>query len=105
MPELRREGFSLAAALFGALWLLAWGAWIPAALVFAANIAATLLAARWHNPAPQLACLLAQGCFGRDLLRWHLALRGYQPGPAVVAASRDAALLRLITECPELQRP
>lgn len=104
-PALVREGFSWLAAIFGWLWLLCAGAWIPAALVFAASVAVSVVTARWHNPALAVAQFLLLGCFGRDLLRWHLGLRGYRAGPAVVGGSHDAALTRFVTERPDLALP
>jgi hypothetical protein len=101
MPVLVREGFSWGAAIFGWIWLLLQGAWVPALLVLAAAVGALKLAALAHSPAPLVAVFLVQGIFGRDLVRWWLTLRGYQPGGPVAAATYDAALLRLLSERPQ----
>jgi hypothetical protein len=45
---------------------------------------------------------VAQGCFGRDLVRWSIALRGFASGPIIAARDHDAAYARLITERPDL---
>jgi hypothetical protein len=101
-PALVREGFSLGAALFGWLWLLVQRAWIPALLALAASLIAGRLTAALASPAPAIGLFLLQGLFGRDLVRWGLARRGYVEGPPVVAGTRDGALVRLLTERPDL---
>ncbi len=103
LPVLVREGFSWGAALFGWLWLLVQGAWLPALLVLAGAIGAVKLGAMTHSVAAPLAVFLVQGIFGRDLVRWWLGLRGWRPAGPVIAASHDAALLRLLAERPELR--
>ena len=103
MPVLVREGFSWGAAIFGWIWLLCLGAWIPALLVLAAAVGALKLAAMTNSPAPLAALFLVQGLFGRDMVRWSLGLKGFQSMGPVAAASRDAALIRLLTERPQLQ--
>jgi hypothetical protein len=101
-PLVVREGFSWWAALFGWLWLLVNAAWIPAILLFAASVAVGRLVTALQSPAPVLGLMLLQGLFGRDLLRWGLARRGFVPGPVVEAASQDSALVRLLTERADL---
>jgi hypothetical protein len=96
------EGFSWAAAFFGWLWLLFHRAWVPAALLFAVGLLLLRFSGTFNAPAPALALFLLQGMFGRDLVRWSLAMRGYQPGPPVVAANQDGALARLLTERADL---
>ncbi len=103
LPVLVREGFSWGAAIFGWIWLLCVGAWIPALLVLAGAIATFALAAPLHSPAPMVALFLIQGLFGRDLVRWSLGLRGYANAGPVAAATHDAALLRLLSERPDLR--
>lgn len=103
LPVLVREGFSWGAAIFGWIWLLVLGAWIPALLVLAAAIGALAVAGSIQSPAPVVALFLVQGVFGRDMLRWSLWLRGYLNAGPVAAATHDAALLRLLSERPELR--
>jgi hypothetical protein len=101
-PVVLREGFSLAAAIFGFLWLLWHRAWIAAALLFATFVIVAKLGDLTHSPALPLGLMALQGMFGRDLVRWNLARIGYQPGPVVLAANDDAALTRLVTERADL---
>jgi hypothetical protein len=103
MPILVREGFSWGAALFGWIWLLFQGAWVPALLVLAGAVAALKLGSVTQSAAPLIGLFLVQGVFGRDLVRWWLGLRGYTQAGPVAAATQDAALLRLLTERPDLQ--
>jgi hypothetical protein len=102
LPVLVREGFSWGAAVFGWLWLLAQGAWVPALLVLAGAVVAMRLGALTQSLAPIVALVLIQGVFGRDLVRWWLGLRGFAPAAPVAALTHDAALLRLLAERPEL---
>ena len=103
LPVLVREGFSWGAAIFGWIWLLFEGAWVPALLVLAAAVGALTLSGYVQTPAPLIAVFLVQGVFGRDLVRWSLRLRGYANAGPVAAATHDAALLRLLSERPELR--
>jgi hypothetical protein len=100
-PVLVREGFSWWAALFGCLWLLFQGAWVPAVLVFALDLAVNWLPPGVEGPA-SIGLLLLQGCFGRDLVRWSLGLQGFVDGPVVAAGDADQALARLVGERPGL---
>ena len=102
LPVLVREGFSWGAAIFGWLWLLVQGAWVPALLVLACALAAGKLMTATHSVAPLIALVLAQGVFGHDALRWWFSLRGYQQDAPVAALTHDAALLRLLNERPDL---
>jgi len=95
-PVLVREGFSWGAAIFGWIWLLAQGAWVPGLLVLAGAVAAIWAVGATGSIAPLVAVFLVQGVFGRDLVRWSLGLQGYTPGLPVAAASHDGALLRLL---------
>ena len=101
-PVLVREGFSFWAALFGWLWLLVNRAWIAAALVFAASVLVGRLTTSLQSPGPAIGRFVLQGMFGRDLLRWGLARRGFVEGPPVVAGNRDGALVRLLAERPDV---
>jgi hypothetical protein len=97
-----REGFSIGAALFGWLWLLWQRAWIPAALVFAAELLLFRLATPSSAGAICLGVIVLQGLLGRDLVRWSLARGGYVFGPVVAARDHDTALARLLTERTDL---
>lgn len=97
-PVLVREGFSLWAAVFGWIWLLFNRAWIAAALALAVSVLVTRASLQWQSPAAELGLFVLQGLFGRDLVRWGLARRGYAEGPPVVADTPDGALTRLLTE-------
>ena len=101
-PVLVREGFSWGALVFGPLWLAAHRAWVAAALALAGYI---LVAALVPSPASRililgLAALL--GLTGRDLRRWTLRQRGYLLAHVVAARGPEDALLRLMTQCPDL---
>jgi hypothetical protein len=100
-PVLVREGFSWWAALFGWVWLLVQGAWIPAALVFAVDLMA-MWVPREFSGAVVIGLVLLQGCFGWDLVRWSLGLRGFVAGPVVAAPDSDQAFARLVGERPGL---
>ena len=102
VPVLIREGFSVGAALFGWLWLLWHRAWIPAALVFAAQMVMVRIATPSSAGAICLGVIMLQGLFGRDMVRWAMDRRGYVDGPVVAAIDQDAALARLLTERSDL---
>jgi hypothetical protein len=94
--------FSWGAAIFGWIWFLAQGAWVPGLLILAGDVTATWAAGATGSIAPLAAIFLGQGVFGRDLVRWSLGLRGYVPGLPVAATTHDGALLRLLSERPAL---
>ncbi len=103
-PVLLREGFSLAAFLFGGFWLLAQRAWIPGILLLCVEAVLAVL------PQPLggvlgfgLAWLV--GLSGRDMVRWSLRRRGFSFSHVVAAADDDAAWLRLLTARPDLIEP
>jgi hypothetical protein len=101
-PVLVREGFSWAAAIFGALWLFFHRAWIAGVL---ALCAAVLLGAMGTMPLRlvlELALAWALGLFGQDLRRWSLARQGYLLAHIVAGADEDAALARLLARRPDL---
>lgn len=101
-PELVQEGFSLGAAILGALWLLLHRAWIPAVLLLCVELAAGwLLPPAWQLPAGLLLAWIA-GIFGRDLVRWSLDRRGYVLEHVVAASSEDLAVGRILTARPDL---
>ncbi len=96
------ERFSLWAALFGPLWLLAHGAWIPAVLSGCAWVAAGLLTPEAVMPVVGLGLAWFSGLAGRDFRRWTLARRGYRQDHVVVAGSEEEALARLLRFHPGL---
>jgi hypothetical protein len=100
-PRLLREGFSFWAMVFGPFWLAAQRAWIPAVLVLCADIAAWLLPAPLDAAAP-IGLAWAAGLFGRGMVRWSLARRGWLLAHVVAALDEEAALARLYAARPEL---
>ncbi len=102
VPVMVTEGFSIGAALLGWLWLLWQRAWIPAILLFAAQMLILRLAPAWAAPGLSLGLIAVQGLFGRDMVRWSLARGGFTEGPIVAAPDNDAALLRLLTDRADL---
>ncbi len=101
-PVLVCEGFSLGAFLFGPIWLLARGAFVPAALALAAGLLAGLLTGDGSRIVLELGIALLLGMSGRDLVRWHLGLRGYRTAHVLAASDEDVALARLLAVRPEL---
>ena len=95
-PILVRESFSWGAFFFGFLYLAVHRAWIQAALNLAAFLLVLVICRHFGVGAPLLGLAILQGLFGRDLLRWSLAQRGFVEGPVIAAADRDQALGRLI---------
>jgi hypothetical protein len=95
-PILVRESFSWAAFFFGFLYLAVHRAWIQAALNLAALLLVLVVCRTFATGAPLLGLAILQGLFGRDLLRWSLAQRGFVEGPVIAAPDRDQALGRLI---------
>lgn len=105
-----REGFNWAAFLFTWIWALACGLWIPAAILFAADIALALGAAAigldggsafwlslgWH---------VIVGFIAEDLRRWSLGLRGYGLADIVSGESREAAERRFFDHHPAMAKP
>lgn len=102
-PVLLREGFSLWAAVFGPLWLLAHGAWLPALLLACADAAIGL--ATHGAPATVLGLALAWlvGLCGRDMVRWSLERRGFSLAHVVTGRDHEAALARLLDQQPWLR--
>jgi hypothetical protein len=82
--------------LFGPLWLLFVGAWIPAILLGCAWVAAVLLVPGAMLPPVALALAWFAGLCGRDMRRWSLARRGFRAPHVVVARSEEEALERLL---------
>ena len=101
-PVLVREGFSRGALVFGPLWLAVHGAWIPAALVLAADILIAALPSGPTQAALLLALAIWTGVAGNDLRRWSLRLRGFVLREVVGARDETEALGRLLDRRPEL---
>lgn len=103
-PVLLREGFSLAAALFGPFWF-AWNRlWWEALALLALTLAAALLL---PDPAQGVVILvlhLLAGLEGRDRLRARLARQGLPMAGIVAAPSLDIAWFRLGQQRPDLVR-
>jgi hypothetical protein len=95
-PVLVRESFSWAAFFFGFLYLAVHRAWIQAVLNLAALLFVLALCRGLGDGAPLLGLAVLQGVFGRDLLRWSLAQRGFVEGPVVAGLDPDHALGRLV---------
>jgi len=95
-PVLVREGFSWGALLLGFVYFALCGAWIVAVLNMAALLLAFALGRATGSAAPLIGLLVMQGIFGRDLLRWSLARRGFAEGPVVAAPDHDQAFARLL---------
>ncbi len=89
------ERYSLGAALFGPLWLLAHAAWIPAVLLGCAWVAAIVLVPPALLPPVVLGLGWFAGLAGRDMRCWSLARRGWRQAHVVVAANEEEALARL----------
>lgn len=102
-PVLVREGFSLWAALFGPLWLLTKGAWLPALLLGCAEAAIGLAVHGPQRTVLELALAWLVGLCGRDMLRWSLARRGYTISHVVTGRDDEAALTRLLDRQPWLR--
>lgn len=101
-PLLVPERFSLGALLFGPLWLLLVGAWIPAILLGCAWVAAVLLVPEAMLVPVGLGLAWFAGLCGRDLRRWSLARRGWRAPHVVVARTEEEALERLLRFHPAL---
>jgi len=101
-PVLVREGFSLGAFLLGPIWFLARGAFVPAALALAAALLAGLLTNGGSRIVLELGLAALLGLSGRDLVRWHLDLRGYRMAHILAAGDEDSALARLLAARPDL---
>jgi hypothetical protein len=101
-PVLLPEGFAWGGLVFGPLWLLAHRAWIPATVDFALGALVVLLAGDALRPLLLVTLAVAQGVFGRDLVRWSLERRHYALLHVVAARNEEAAILRLLQRRPDL---
>ena len=96
------ERFSLWAMVFGPVWLLAVGAWIPAVLLGCAWVAAWVMTPEAMLPVAGFGLAWFGGLAGPDMRRWGLARRGFRLDHVVVAGSEEAALARLLRFHPGL---
>ena len=101
-PVLVREGFCWAALAFGPLWLLANRAWIAAVLLVAAWLLIGELVPIDLREPIVLATIFAVGLFGRDIVRWTLARRGFVLGQVLAARDVETAYGRLIATNPDM---
>jgi len=101
-PVLLKEGFAWGALLFGPLWLALHRAWIPAALVLAADVAITVFADAPIRSVLGVAVSWLLGLCGYDLVRWSLGMRGYVLAHVVAARDADSAFFRLLSVRPDL---
>jgi hypothetical protein len=101
-PLLLREGFSVAACVFGPLWLLAHRAWIAFVLTLCAYLAIGVLAPAMPALVLYVVAAWLLGLFGQDLRRWSLERSGYLEVHVVAAPDIDAALARLLDRRPDL---
>jgi phage tail tape-measure protein len=93
-----REGFSLAALIFGVFYFLWHRAWNAVAVDAVAVVAAAVAGGLLGTAAPMIGVIVLQGVLGHDLLRWGLSMHGYVQGPVVAARDEDSALARLLEE-------
>ena len=103
-PVLVPEGFSWGAAVFGPLWLLGRGAWVPGVLALCADITAWSLVGGLDRMVLLVLIAWMLGVFGHDLRRWSLGRAGFGLAHVVAARNEDAALARLLHARPELAR-
>lgn len=101
-PVLVKEAFSWGAFLFGPLWLLASGAWIPAALAIPLLAVELVLLPPFARVIVTFALMLLIGLLGRDLVRWSVERRGYVLCHVLAARDDETALGRLLTARPDL---
>jgi Protein of unknown function (DUF2628) len=100
-PVLLAEGFRWDAFLFGPLWLVRHGAYIPAA-ISAAALTAILAATEGAAQAVLLAGFaVLVGFVGNDLRRWTLERQGYLLSDVIAARDAEAALARFVARRPD----
>ena len=105
-----REGFNVWAFLFTWIWALACGLWIPAAILFGADIVLVLaLDAIGFDARSQLIATLGWhvvvGFIAEDLRRWSLHLRGFALAEVVAAENLSAAERRFFEHHPAMAKP
>ena len=101
-PELVAERFSLAAMLFGPVWLLWHGAWIAALLLGCLYGLIAVAAGEVVGPILLLGLAWFTGLSGHDLRRWALGRRRFRLAHVVAAADAEAALARVFAAHPDL---
>ncbi|MBU8537022.1 DUF2628 domain-containing protein [Falsiroseomonas tokyonensis] len=103
-PVLVKEGFSLAAAIFGPLWF-AWNRlWWEALGLFLLIAAASLLLPEALAGVVVPALHVLAGFEARDRLRARLARRGQKLAGVVAAPDLEIAWFRLMQQRPDLVR-
>jgi hypothetical protein len=101
-PVLIPEKFSWGGLVFGPLWLLAHGSWIPGVIALAVCIALAVALPPPLGTILDVALFWAIGLAGNDLRRWSLARRGFALVQVVAERNTDAALARLLDRRPDL---
>ena len=101
-PLLVREGFSWGALLFGPIWLAANRAWLASGATLLLGVSILVLAQPPASSVLLLGLAVLTGLFGRDLVRWSAAHRGYAETHVVAARNEDEARLRLLAARPDL---
>jgi hypothetical protein len=104
-PVLVREGFSIAALVFGPLWLWAQRAWIAGIIAACLFVLIGAVAPVAVAPILGLALAVLLGMTGRDLERWSLARRGFTLVHVLAARDGEHALARLLRRRPDLAAP
>lgn len=105
-----REGFNVAAFVFGLFYLLAHRLWAAAAAWVVLTLALAAFGHVFHPPFVGLLALallmhVYAGVEGPDLRRWGLAQRGYVMRDIVSAPDLDTAEAMFFTNQPEAIRP
>lgn len=103
-PVLVREGFSWGALVFGPLWLLARGVWVPGGFALCLWILVAIFVPRPAVGAVLLVLHWALGLIARDLQRWALTQSGFLLVHIVAAPDADRALVELLERRPDLVR-
>jgi hypothetical protein len=101
-PLLMREGFSWGALLFGPIWLGCNRAWLAAGATLLLIVSILALAGPPASTVLLLGLAVLTGLFGRDLVRWSAAHRGYAETHVIAARTEDDARLRLMASRPDL---
>jgi hypothetical protein len=103
-PILVPEGFAWLALIFGPLWLAVHRAWIPAAIVLAADVMISTLVPKPLSFVLDVGFTLLVGLSAQDLRRWSIENRGYLLTHVIAARDEAEALGRLLTGRPDLAR-
>jgi len=103
------EGFSWGALILGPLWFVLARAWVPAALLFAAEVALLVgvpalpgVAVGGLLPAAVFVLAVGVAASAHDLVRWSWQLRGFRLVDVVAARDRASAWQRLLDRRPDL---